>query len=126
MPWNNKIIHFKLLRDANSLAALDAEGMKLMQIDLSAFDYITRVYAVPVTINDSTKKDLAVLVNLRSTSRRSVLLIYNAENKLLYQELLYRVRIDNLMKTVKDKSGKEYLWLNLDTPIIYSFNKANS
>jgi len=97
-----------------------------MQIDLSAFDYITRVYAVPVTINDSTKKDLAVLVNLRSTSRRSVLLIYNAENKLLYQELLYRVRIDNLMKTVKDKSGKEYLWLNLDTPIIYSFNKANS
>jgi len=126
LPWNNKIIHFKLLRDANSLAALDAEGMKLMQIDLSAFDYITRVYAVPVTINDSTKKDLAVLVNLRSTSRRSVLLIYNAENKLLYQELLYRVRIDNLMKTVKDKSGKEYLWLNLDTPIIYSFNKANS
>lgn len=126
LPWNNKIIRFKLSRDTNSLAILDDAGKQLIQIDLSGFDYITRVYAVPVTVNDSNTKGLAVLVNLRSTSRRSVLLVYNAENNLLYQELLYRVCIDNLMKTVRDKSGKEYLWLNLDTPIIYSFNKAVS
>jgi hypothetical protein len=126
LPWNSRIIRFKLFKDANSLVVLDDAGAQLMQIDLNAFDYITRVYAVPVTTNDSMKKGLAVLVNLRSTSRRSVLLIYNADNKLLYQELLYRVRIDNLMKTVKDKSGKEYLWLNLDTPQIYSFNTVVS
>lgn len=126
LSWNGKTIRFKLAKDANSLAVFDEVGAQLLQIDLSVFDYITRVYAVPVTIDASKQKGLAVLVNLRSTSRRSMLLIYNADKKLLYQELLYRVRIDNLMKTVMDKSNQEYLWLNLDEPIIYSFNKAAS
>ena len=126
LSWNDKTIRFRLSNETNSLVVLDDAGAQLLQIDLSAFDYITRVYAVPVTIDASKKKGLAVLVNLRSTSRRSVLLIYNAEKKLLYQELLYRVRIDNLMKIVKDKSNQEYLWLNLDEPIVYSFNKSAS
>jgi len=126
LTWNDKTIHFRLAKDTNSLVVLDEIGAQLLQIDLSELDYITRVYAVPVNIDASKKKGLAVLVNLRSTSRRSVLLIYNAEKKLLYQELLYRVCIDNLMKTVKDKSNQEYLWLNLDEPIIYSFNKSVS
>jgi hypothetical protein len=126
LSWHDKTIHFKLAKETNSLVVLDDVGAQLFQIDLSAFDYITKVYAVPVTIDASKKKGLAVLVNLRSTSRRSVLLIYNAEKKLLYQELLYRVCINDLMKTVKDKSNQEYLLLNLDNPIIYSFNKSIS
>jgi hypothetical protein len=30
------------------------------------------------------------------------------------------------MKTVRDNSNHEYLWLNLDNPIIYSFSKSVS
>ena len=122
MIWNDTPLSFHLERNSNSLALLDNKGRQLTLIDLSGFDYITRVYAVPLTVDKTNRKGLAVLVHLRITSWRSVLLIYNADMVLIYKELLNRESesIDNVMKVVKDASGKEYLWLNADPPIIYS------
>lgn len=120
MIWHDIPLRFHLERNTNSLALLDNKGKQLTLIDLSGFDYITRVYAVPLIVDKTNRKGLAVLVHLRITSWRSVLLIYNAEMALIYKELLNRESTDNVMKVVKDASGKEYLWLNADTPIIYS------
>jgi len=123
LVWNNKKVRFNLVKDANSLTLLDDTGIELVSIDLRKFDYITRVNAVPVAVDESDRKGLAVLVHLRSTSRRSMLFIYNANGDLLYQELLYRTGVDNVLKAIKDESGKEYLWLNVDTPVIYAFKR---
>lgn len=122
MTWNNKKVRFNLIKDANSLTLLDNTGFGLVSIDLHKYDYITRVHAIPITVDESERKGLAVLVHLRATSRRSVLFICNAKGDLLYEELLYR-RDYNILKTIKDESGKEYLWLDVNTPIIYAFKR---
>lgn len=122
LTWNDVPIHFELKKDINSLKLLDDKGKELASINLRQFDYITRVYATPFSVSDSASKGLAVLVHLRSTSSRSMLLIYNQNAELTYQELLYRRKIDDVLKVVKDMAGKEYLWLNVNTPVIYSTN----
>ena len=97
-------------------------GKNYLKNGLNNFDYIARVYAVPVGTIEDKAKGLAVLVHLRATSRRSVLFIYDSKATLLYQELLERKRINNVMKAVKDVAGKEYLWLNVTSPITYAIN----
>lgn len=124
LTWNNKPIRFKLQKDSNNLTLHDEKGQQLAFIDLSSFDYITRVYAVPFAVDNASQRGLAVLVHLRSTSRRSVLLLYNADASLLYEEFLERECIDNVMKAVKDDSNNEYVWLNAETPVLYRFKKG--
>jgi hypothetical protein len=124
LAWNDRPIRFRLARDINALALLDNTGKQLAYIDLSDFDYITRVYAVPFSVNSTSRKGLAVLVHLRSTSWQSILLLFNAEASLLYQELLERESMDNVMKTVRDESGNERLWLNASIPVIYRIKRS--
>ena len=123
LTWNDNPVRFNLKRESNILTLHNDKGQQLALIDLSAFDYITRVYAVPFAIDNQAQNGLAVLVHLRSTSFRSVLLLYDAKTSLLYEELLEREAIDNVMKAVKDDSNNEYVWLNAETPILYRFKR---
>lgn len=114
--WNGKKIDFKVVGN-NTLKILDPGGNELVAADLHKFDYIGRIHVLQIALGDSESKGLAVLVRLRATSRRSMLLIYNATAKLLYQELRERrdgVRSSNLTqdinfviithgKTIKDR-----------------------
>lgn len=122
MMWNEKPLNFELKRGVNGLRLVDGNGKELVSIDLNNFDYITRVYAVPVGAHEDKAKGLAVLVHLRATSRRSVLFIYDSKATLLYQELLERKRTENAMKVVKDVADKEYLWLNTTSPVTYAIS----
>lgn len=124
--WNDKPVRFELIKNNNMLKLHDDKGKELALIDLKGFDYITRGNAIPIALPETNLKGLAVLVHLRSTSNRSMLLIYNSKADLIYQELLYRCRLDNIMRVVKDESGNEYLWLNVDAPVLYSFNRIKS
>lgn len=126
MMWNEKPLNFELKRGVNGLRVVDDNGKELISIDLNNCDYITRVYAVPIGTQESKAKGLAVLVHLRATSRRSVLLIYDSKATLLYQELLERKRTENVMKAVKDVANKEYLWLNATSPITYAIKLGNT
>ena len=125
--WNHRPVHFELLEKENSLILLDDDkGTELVLVDLNGFDYITRAYAVPISLDESNASGLAVLVHLRATSHCSMLFIYDANATLLYQELLYRTDMDNVLKAVKDTSGKEYLLVTADKSISYSFIKVKT
>jgi len=116
--WNGKKIDFKVVGN-NTLKILDIGGNELVAADLHKFDYIGRVHVLQIALGNSESKSLVVLVRLRATSRRSMLLIYDATAKLLYQELLNRTD-DNEMNLLVDDDGKEYLYVDVDTPIVYS------
>lgn len=126
MIWNNKPVHLELIEQTNSLNLLDDKEKKLVLLDLDGFDYITRAYAVPVSLDESNKSGLAILVHLRATSGRSMLFIYDSNAALIYQELLFRCNFDNVMKAATDISDKEYLWIDIDTYVSYSFIKTKT
>lgn len=116
--WNGKKLDFKVISD-NILKVFDQEGKELITADLKKYDYIGRVHVLQFALNDSNAKGLAVLVRLRATSQRSILLIYDPSGKLIYQELLER-HGDSEMNIMTDSSGKEYLYVNVEKPCIYS------
>jgi|GEM_PF-1619150 len=120
--WNGKKLDFRV-SDDDTLRVLDRGGNELITADLKKFDYIGRIYVQQLALDDS-EKGLAVLVRLRATSRRSMLLIYDSAGKLLYQELLER-RGDSEMSIMTDSSGKEHLYVNVDKPTIYSIKTSN-
>jgi len=121
--WNDKKIDFKVIDD-NTLKILDKGGNELITADLRKYDYIGRIYVLQFPIEASDAKGLSVLVRLRATSRRSMLLIYDFAGKLIYQELLER-RGDSEMSIMTDSSGKEYLYVNVAKPTIYSIKASN-
>jgi hypothetical protein len=121
--WNDNKIDFNV-SDDNILKILDKRGRELITADLKKFDYIGRIYALEFGSDNAASKGLAVLVRLRATSRRSMLLIYDPSAKLIYQALLER-RGDSEMSTMTDSSGKEYLYVNVEKPIIYSIKSNN-
>lgn len=123
IQWNGKKLDFKVVGD-NILKVLDKAENELITADLKKFDYIGRIYVLQFALDDSDKKSLAVLVRLRATSQRSMLLIYDSARKLIYQELLER-RGDSEMSIMTDSSGKEYLYVNVDKPTIYSSKRNN-
>ncbi|HAX61983.1 MAG TPA: hypothetical protein DCX95_05455 [Elusimicrobia bacterium] len=117
--WNGKKIRFDV---GNSIAMRGENGNNIITIDLTKYDYIGRIHVIQLVIDNSASKGLAVLVRLRATSRRSMLLIYDPAAKLLYQELLYRNKNGNMMNINTDATGKEYLYLDIESPILYSSN----
>lgn len=120
--WNGKNIDFKV--DNNTLKIIEKGSSELITADLTKYDYIGRIYVLQFAADPSDPKDLAFLVSLRATSNRSMLLIYDSMGKLIYEELLDR-RGDSEMSIMTKPSGKEYLYVNVDKPTIYSINTNN-
>ena len=61
------------------------------QVSLSGLDYVTQIYGVTST-DGQDREWLALLVRLRATGRRELLLIYDSAGALVYQELLARTK----------------------------------
>lgn len=118
--WNDEEINFNVIND-NTLKIFGKGGHSLVTADLGEFDYIGRIYVQELFLDDSASRGLAVLVRLRATSQRSMLLIYDSAVKLIYQELLER-RGDSEMSIMSDNAGKEYLYVNVYEPTIYSID----
>lgn len=115
--WNNREVYFKK-NDNYMFSILDRKGNDLAAADLHAYDYIGQIHALQLVVDDSGKKGLAVLVTLRASSRRLMLLVYDPAAKLIYQELLLRCD-DNGISLLVDDAGREYLYSDVDSPAVY-------
>jgi hypothetical protein len=49
-------------------------------------------------------------------------LVYDPEGKLVYQEFIECHGLKGFLSLAKNKTGKEYFLLNLETPKIYSMD----
>lgn len=84
-------------------------GQVIATADLSAFDYVTEVHPAIFCGMAPDDEWLAVLVKLRATSHRSMLLIYNSLGKLAYQEYLERDYYPEELRVADDREGKPVL-----------------
>lgn len=110
IEWNGRMI--SVAGRNEQVTVLDAAGARLASTDLHAFDYIGRINATPFCRHPDGSSDLAVLVTLRATSDRSMLILYGADGAVIHQEHLERTRSgdgrDGLMSVVQSE-GKELL-----------------
>jgi len=89
--------------------------------DFSGRTYITEISTV--TLATSANNDyLAVLVKLRATSRRSMLLVYDESFNLVYEELLKRCGRKQYTGVTQDISGN-IMVINLCKPFTIDVNK---
>jgi hypothetical protein len=117
--WNKKQIAVESVE--NRIIVSDGQKQVLIETDLSSFNYVRELYAIPFKYDLLKEDALAVIANLRATSNRSMLLIYNADNILIYQEILHRTGIaDDPLEVIHlPNKGEELLIVKVNTPVFY-------
>lgn len=90
LPWNGREATIGCTREGR-ITVSDAASGQLASIDLSDFEYVRDVHAV-ATRQAEGREGLALLATLRATGRRHVLIMLDADGRVLYQELLERPR----------------------------------
>ncbi|MEK7794494.1 MAG: hypothetical protein AAB353_08185 [Candidatus Hydrogenedentota bacterium] len=86
--WNGRAI--AVVENNGRIEILRPETGVLAATDISDFDYVREIYALPVGAGGSGNDYLAVFVDLRASSDRAMLLVYDSAGALVYQELLER------------------------------------
>ena len=89
LRWNGRRVD---VRVADDQLLVSAEGKPPTAIDISGLDYAREAYGVTATLSPAGQEWLALLVHLRATGRRELLLILNPEGVLVHEELLERRR----------------------------------
>jgi hypothetical protein len=121
--WNGKEVKFD--REGNILKIERINGGELVPADLREFDYIGRVYAVPVNMAGTDRQALGVVVRLRPTSKRAIFLVYDSAGKLVYQELLECHGLKGLISLIRDMAGREYLSFESEPRKTYSVDQVD-
>jgi len=113
IKWHKQLLKFSV---SNSVV-MDVLSEKNTEAsyNFAGRTYITEIQALSLT------EYLVVLVRLRATSGRSMLLIYNSEYRLIYEELLDRCGRKQYIGTTSDIDG-DVLVVNICEPFTLSIN----
>ena len=91
ITWNGRAISLDAMQEQVLIKpAGDAAAKAIATTDLRGFDYILNLRALPVCTQPDGRQWLAVLAMLRATSQRSMLLVYDADGAVVFQEHLER------------------------------------
>ncbi len=88
IDWNGVAIRVE--NKDEQVVISNLSGMPLASADLHNFDYINGLHATTVCAQPDGRRLLAVLVSLRATSHRAMLLVFAADGTLTYQHHLER------------------------------------
>jgi len=88
IDWNGTAIKLENLDE--QVVISDVTGKRIASADLHAFDYINGLHAAAVCAQPDGRQLLAVLVSLRATSHRAMLLLFAPDGSLVYQHHLER------------------------------------
>lgn len=113
--WANKEAQVKVIN--STTMKIIFKNAESLNYDVSNYSYITEVSAIEFPSGIGTDGYLAVLIRLRATSFRSVLLIYNKDHSLMYEELLDRCGRKQYMGIVDTIDG-ESLVVNICSSFI--------
>lgn len=88
VEWNSRAVSASTNNEG--ITVFDAAGTPIAATNLRNFDYVTKIRAVPFCARPDGTSDLAVMVTLRATSNRSMLILYGVDGTAFYQEHLNR------------------------------------
>ena len=87
LRWNGRPVDARVVDDQLRLSVGE---LPTTETDISRFDYARAVYGTTAALSDDGKEWLALLLHLRATSRRDLLLIFAPDGTLIHQELVER------------------------------------
>ena len=87
--WNNNT--YRAVFDSHQFSLISKSGNYLIKENLEGYDYIRQLVCIPFDIFIKPKPPLVVLVDLRATSRKSMILIYSSNGECVFQELIENV-----------------------------------
>lgn len=96
--------------DESGAIEFTLDGTTKRSVDVSQYSYVTQVESV------SLNQHLAVLIKLRATSNRSMLVVFDNEFNVVHQELLLRCH-NNAEFSGGYTSNGEFINLNLCEPV---------
>lgn len=88
LPWNGREVTLGCTREGR-ITISDASAGIVAAADLSDYEYVRTVHAAVVPGADG-REALAVLAGFRATGRRHMFMIFDADGRVVYQELLER------------------------------------
>ena len=122
VSWNGSQI--TVVSNQDRIIIRNASGRKIAQTDLRKYDYIRELWAVSFRLYPGQREYLAVVANLRSTSRRAMVLVYKPEGSLVYHEILERTGCEPTVRKVTDlKSQQEAI--EVKTPETFYLMASN-
>ena len=89
LRWNRRRVDIRVVDDQ---LLLRADEVSVAAIDIRRFDYAVEIYGVTAALAEEGREWLALLVQLRATGRRDLLLILDPNGVLVHEELLERPR----------------------------------
>ena len=95
-----------------------------LQYDFKPYTYLTEITALQFPTISGEDEYLVVLARLRATSFRSMLLIYEANGKLVHEELLKRCGRKQYMGLVNGIDG-QYLVVDICSPFTIQSKRPN-
>jgi hypothetical protein len=88
MAWNGRDVTLGCTREG-LITVSDAANGIVASADLTPFEYVTRVHAAAVRQDDG-REGLALLAQLRAGGRREMFMVFDADGRVTYQEMLQR------------------------------------
>jgi hypothetical protein len=86
LPWNGRQVTLACTRDGLVTISDQSNGV-IATADLRPFEYVRQVQAASARQRNG-REALVVLARLRATGRREMLVIFNADGQVRYQELI--------------------------------------
>lgn len=120
ISWNGETITVYSVDDSMVIANQN-QIVKRMKLGNDDIRYMPDVYAIPVRFNKNKPDYLAVLVEARAIRDCYILLIFNAQGQLSFQEILKETkRTSNPMQKITNTAdGQEALIVDVDSLIVY-------
>jgi len=119
LKWRNKSVEVKLEDD---ILTISQNAEVVDQVSLKELDYVIEIQGVTAMLEEGGHEWLALLVRLRATGHRELLLIYDSDGGLAHKELLSRTisgpPIPVLWSAGKSGNVQE-LMVNLGEPLRY-------
>jgi hypothetical protein len=107
LSWNGAAL--RLMLEGNMLTIRRSERV-VGSIDLRPLDYVTEIFGTTGML-DANEEWLALLVRLRSTGHRDLLLIYDPTGILVHEELLERTGRDRPLLLTAGERGQRQEFL---------------
>jgi hypothetical protein len=120
LSWNGRPVGVSV---EGSDLVLMAGGSQVSRVDLSRLDYVREVVGVTGALDQRGPAWLALLVRLRASGRRELLLVFDPRGKLVHEELLERKsRLHDaaVMWISGVPAGGQELAVDVGTPLRYA------
>lgn len=121
LVWRGGTVGVRL--DGSTLIVSDDSGM-VSEVNLAGLDYVREVLGVTATAGQS-QEWLALLVRLRATGRRELLLIYDSTGALVHEELLARTKSgpQEVLWNASSEGGEKAFLIDLGEQLRYVLKK---